>query len=71
MRLLNVTEKSHTPLDPVIWVLVGLEVDGSDEGQVCPTGFLVHRTDIKLGILGGCCIDGIDVDYRHGHIQDL
>ena len=55
----------------MIWVLVGLKVDGGDESQVCPMGFLVHGTDIKLGILGCCGVDGKDVNNRHGYVQNL
>lgn len=64
MNLLDVTQKSYSSQDPVIWGQNRSQIHHSDEGQVSTPGFLVNRTHIQLGVLGRNGINGKDVQDR-------
>ena len=60
--LLDVTEQSHTPEYPVVRVLGGLELHGSDVGQVRPDRLLVDGALVHPGVPPCSAVDGVDVD---------
>ena len=72
MKLLCVTEKSHPPQDPVVWMMVATEVESCDVRQVSATRFLVDWTDVELGIIHVILhVDGEYVDYWNLDKQDF
>lgn len=69
--LLSVTEKSHAPQDPVIWVFVGLEQQWEDVGQVSTSWLLVHRALVVVGCLRLFRVDCKDVHDWYVSVEDL
>ena len=70
--LLGVTEQSHTPEDPVVWVLRCLQQKSRNVRQVRPAGLLVDGTDIEPGILHSVpVVDGVDVNDGEVREEDL
>lgn len=70
-QLLGVAQKSHAPKDPVIRVLIGLQVHRGDVGEVGPAWFLVDGTGVHPGLLTSRTVDGVDMDDRHRLKQNL
>ena len=55
----------------MLGVDVALEVDRPDVVDVFPDWFPVNRTGIQLRILPCGRVDGVDIDDRHGLVEDL
>uniref|UniRef100_A0A673T0X7 Uncharacterized protein n=1 Tax=Suricata suricatta TaxID=37032 RepID=A0A673T0X7_SURSU len=55
---------SHSSQDPVVWGQNCSQIHHGDEGQVSTPRFLVNRTHIQLGVLGGDGVNGEDVQHR-------
>ena len=64
--LLSVTEESHAPSDPVVWILHALEHQGSDVGEVGAPWLLVHWTHVQLGVQSILCVHSIDMHNWDG-----
>lgn len=69
--LLGVAQQSHTPQDPVIWVLYRLQEEREDVGEVRAPWLPVDWTLIEPGLLGAHGVDGIDVDHGEKGEEDL
>ena len=70
--LLYVTKQGHTAQYPVIWILIGLQEDSCNVGQVCSARFLVDGTLVHSGVLFvRRSINGVYVNDWHGLEQDF
>ena len=63
--LLNVTQEGYTTQHPVIWILIGLQLDSRNVGQICTPWFLVDRTHIHAWIMTTGAVNCIDMNDRH------
>lgn len=65
LRLLDVTEQSHSPHGPMLWSDVAFKVDGPYVIEVCSSRLPVDGTLVQLRIFAGSRVDGVNVYYWH------
>ena len=65
LRLLDVTEQSHSPHGPMLRSDVAFKVDGPNVIEVCSSWFPVDRTLVQLRVFAGSGVDGVNVYYWH------
>ena len=69
--LLRVTEQANTAQGPVIGVLVCLQSEWENVGQIRTPWFLVHRAFVQVRCFGFLLVGGKHVHDRDQGVQDL
>ena len=60
-------QQSYSSHDPVVCV----QKKSCDEGQICVSWLLVHRTLVQIGVLGNSTVDSVGVGNWKIGKQDL
>ena len=71
VALLDITQQSHPAKDPVIWVLVGFQVNRCNVRQICSPRFLVNRALVHPGISSSGGVDCVNMNDGHRCEENL
>ena len=69
--LLDITQQSHPAKNPVIWVLVGFQVNRCNVCQIRSPRFLVNRALVHPGISSSGGVDCVNMNDGHRCEENL
>ena len=69
--LFDVTQKCHTSHGPMPGTNVTFKVNWTNVVQICSSWFSVNWALIQFWVFTSCCVNGIDINYRHLFIQNF